>query len=167
MTPTTFALPSTISVKRFQEQFEKNIIYTENCWEWNGRITQYGYGKFSYLGFGGMAHRLSYMIYCGVASKCVLHTCDNRRCVNPDHLFLGTKDDNNKDRAAKGRSCRGESHHSNVLTEDQARYVISWRIGKRRAKFGSVTALASRLNVSVACLKRIWQGRSWKHLPRN
>ena len=82
------------------------------CWDWQGAICV-GYGtignKYKYRG----AHRYSWELSNGPIPKglCVLHKCDNRRCVNPDHLFLGTKGDNNRDRVKKGRDWNSNKTH--------------------------------------------------------
>ena len=76
------------------------------CWNWSGVLTKNGYGRTTHKDRPISAHRLSYLIFNGEipAGMCVLHRCDNRRCVNPDHLFLGTHRDNMVDMKSKGRS---------------------------------------------------------------
>lgn len=75
------------------------------CWEWIGTITNEGYGVFGAEGGFSSAHRFSWKIHYGDIPDglLVLHKCDNRRCVNPEHLFLGTQSDNMRDKIAKGR----------------------------------------------------------------
>ena len=80
----------------------------DDCWEWQGGTTE-GYGMFCTGEGMVLAHRLSWIIENGQISDglCVLHQCDNRKCVNPNHLFLGTKKDNTNDARRKGRiACR-------------------------------------------------------------
>ena len=95
-----------MNLETTKKRFYNNILKIENgCWEWQKSRNLKGYGYFQTLG-QRLAHRVSYIIHNGEFDKklCVLHRCDNPPCVNPDHLFLGTVNDNNKDRHAKGRT---------------------------------------------------------------
>lgn len=87
------------------DRFEKKFDKTDGCWIWNAATDGKGYGAFSYKGKRATASRVSYELYKGSfpSQMHVLHTCDNPRCVNPDHLFLGTNKDNVEDRKSKGR----------------------------------------------------------------
>lgn len=89
------------SVERFWSKVDK----TGDCWNWTAGTFHFGHGKFRLNGKMVKAHRLAYELLVGDFDKslCVLHKCDNPRCVNPEHLFLGTKGDNNSDMTAKGR----------------------------------------------------------------
>lgn len=81
-------------------------ITPNNCWEWRGSLTKGEYGQTRYLGKLWRAHRLFYTLLKGPIDPklFVCHTCDNAKCVNPEHMFLGTNQDNLTDMAIKGRA---------------------------------------------------------------
>src|SRR5690242_10599760 len=88
---------------RFEKFFDQSCA---GCWEWQGSTHASGYGQISICGKPRRAHRVSYLIYRGPIEPglFVLHRCDNRKCVRPDHLFLGTSQDNVTDMEVKGRA---------------------------------------------------------------
>lgn len=81
-----------------------NMSTPDKCWEWTAN-TGRGYGMFWFGKIPMVAHRVSWMMLRGhiPEGKLVLHKCDNRRCVNPNHLFIGTQSDNVCDMHSKGR----------------------------------------------------------------
>ena len=97
------------------ERFNQKINKTNTCWLWTGAQNSKGYGAMSYNGKVINAHRLSYLLHKGeIPDKLIVcHTCDTPRCVNPDHLWLGTHTDNNHDMIKKnrhGKNMRRQTH---------------------------------------------------------
>lgn len=89
-----------------EERFWTKVKKTDGCWEWQRcLIGSMGYGSFWDGERKWVAHRYSYTLHNGPIPEgmCVCHTCDNPKCVNPAHLWIGTKADNNRDKIQKGR----------------------------------------------------------------
>ncbi len=93
----------------------------DECWPWFGPVTDRGYGKLSFGGKDRRAHQVAFFLANGYYPAATLHTCDNRPCCNPEHLWPGTNGLNNKDRAAKGRSAhpKNERHPMCKLSNEQ------------------------------------------------
>jgi HNH endonuclease len=112
-------------IKRFWSKVNRQG--DDDCWEWKASLTGGGYGRFRFPGCHKLSHRLSWEFTNGAIPDCldVLHECDNRKCVNPKHLFLGTHQDNMKDRDRKGRTARqkGEKRGQHKLTVEQVEEI--------------------------------------------
>jgi hypothetical protein len=89
-----------------EERFFEKVTKTDSCWLWTGAISSTGYGSFRIGQKIVRTHRYSYLMHIGEIPQSfeVCHTCDVRACVNPEHLWVGTKSDNMKDMFAKGRN---------------------------------------------------------------
>lgn len=130
------------------------------CWEWQAGISEKGYGKFHMGNTMCRAHRISYILNYGSIPDDlnVLHQCDNRKCVNPNHLFLGTQSDNIRDMQQKNRTVSGEKSPTAKLTSEQ---VIEIR--KRYANGGiSQKALAKEYGMGQATISLIISRKRWK-----
>lgn len=131
------------------------------CWEWTGSVLAHGYGQ---IGLGSSnvgTHRVAFFLAHGrwPQNHCC-HRCDNRRCVNPEHLFEGTALDNMRDKVAKGRASRGSKHGLSKLTEDDVP-----RIRALAAERVSVSEIARRFGVGRNPIRRIIAGTGWRHVP--
>ena len=115
--------------KTLEQRLFSHVNKTEGCWLWTRSITNSGYGDIGRTPYekGWLAHRLSWAIHNGpiLDGLYVLHTCDVRLCVNPDHLFLGTHQDNMNDMEEKGRRrvLSGEKSPVHRLTDKQIREI--------------------------------------------
>jgi hypothetical protein len=157
-----FTDDSTASVQeRFERQF--SAVPEAGCWIWTGASkNQFGHGAFK-LGARKtrvlFAHRVAWELYVGPipAGRCVLHRCDTPSCVNPHHLFLGTKRDNAEDMVRKGRQCKGSAHVAAKIDERVAALI-------KRARDTSTAALAAMFGISRQSVADIRYGRTWKHV---
>jgi hypothetical protein len=138
----------------------RSMPVTESgCWLWTGKTNQNGYGELRQNKKVIMAHRFSWMAVHGEMPTCqVLHRCDVRCCVNPEHLFLGTHDDNMADMANKKRSTHGVKNWCTKLSEEDV-----MRIRSLKGKI-SMTKLANEYGVSHSGISRIQNYKMWKQL---
>jgi len=142
-----------------KEKFTNRINKTDNCWYWIGAVDGRGYGMIGHplMNTTIRAHRIAYQLFKGnVGTLHVLHKCDTKLCVNPDHLFLGTHAANMADMRKKGRRkniCAFEKNGRAKLTFEQVKIIRETK-GQRRQ-------LATQFNISISQIQRIKAGKQW------
>jgi hypothetical protein len=146
-------------INNLQDYFWAMVVKCQSgCWEWIGYRHNHGYGHIG-VGQGKIfAHRLAaYYIIGDWPTLAVLHRCDNPPCVNPNHLFLGTKTDNYEDMCAKGRAktaLPGEQHPYRKLTRENVRAI--------RSSSSSSKTLAEDFKIKEGTIRDIRSYRSWR-----
>lgn len=142
-------------IERFREKWIPHPV--TRCWIWTAAASTLGYGRFA---DGSrktwLATRMSWKLYNGELPDelGVLHKCDNPRCVNPEHLFLGSQQDNADDMKRKDRQSRGEHRHNAKLTWKQVREI--------RSSSDPAKEIAPKFGVSKATVWMIRSNKIWK-----
>jgi hypothetical protein len=140
------------------KSFWMRVDKSESCWEWDGYIYPNGYGSHKVQGVTTYAHRYSWVIHFGPIPEnmCVCHKCDNRKCVNPSHLFLGTHQDNMRDMDEKDRRTLPKGQKISV---EQAKRIKE--LGIQGVHFNEIAYTYGLKRCTVA---NIVAGRIWKRL---
>ncbi|HBD93398.1 MAG TPA: HNH endonuclease [Spirochaetia bacterium] len=149
--------------ERIREHFQYEINKNTGCWEWT-KSTSKGYGHLGIRGKFYQAHRLMWIITNGEIKDglFVCHKCDNRLCINPDHLFLGTNLDNINDAIEKGKwqhQPKGEKNGNAKLTKNQVlniKHLVSNGIPTK--------TISEKFNISQRHVQYIAKNKTWKHL---
>ena len=153
--------------RKIRYNYERKIIKKEGCWDWSGTKSAYGYGIIHY-GDGKTIHlhRASWLIYKGEIPQGIQvhHSCDNRICSNPDHLWIGTQYENMQDMIRKGRQkpfigLKGESNKQHKLTDEK---VIEIKLMLKNKI--SLRVIANKFNVSKGCINHIHRNTTWTHI---
>lgn len=152
-----------LPVVRFLQAAETKGLDPDDCWEWQGAISSNGYGRFCVKNKHRLAHRVSYEMFIGPIPEGlnVCHACDNRKCVNPHHLWAGTQSENLSDAVAKGRMFRpntnGERNGNRKLcTADVV--AIREMVAAGQLKY----RVAEKFGVSPSTIGEIIAGKIWK-----
>lgn len=135
----------------------------EGCWEWQAGKTAAGYGEFMFQRKMYYAHRAAWILSCGDIpdGKCVRHKCDNPACCRPDHLELGTQNDNVQDMMSRGRGRKavGNQNARSKLNPTKVRQVRRMR---RQGK--TLKQIAEAMGVNDKTIHAIVTGKTWKHV---
>ena len=140
----------------------KIVVDERNCWVWTAVKDRKGYGKIKDRGKMRQAHRVSYELHKGAIpdGAFVCHQCDNRACINHEHLFLGSHTDNMEDMKSKGRQQKGVRNCRAKLTEDDI-------VAIRAARGAPQPELAKAYGVSQSHISDIQTGKKWSHIHRS
>jgi HNH endonuclease len=146
--------------EKFWNSLDKEA--SNGCWKWTKVMMKSGYGTTHYQGRRVYTHRLAWELINGAIpiGMCVCHKCDNPPCCNPDHLFLGTHEENQKDKIDKGRQPKGEDTAQAILTEKD---IIAIR-DEYRTKGTLQRELARKYGVHIMTISDIIRRRSWRHI---
>jgi hypothetical protein len=146
------------------ERFWSKVDTSAECWIWTAAKRRDGYGMFqSETARNEVAHRVAWRLTHGPIpdGMCICHHCDNPPCVRPDHLFLGTVADNNRDKTEKGRQSAGEKNAAARIGRAEALKIVEQR------RLGATSAaLSGEFGLCISQIRNIVRGNNWKMVAR-
>lgn len=153
--------PNHLRERTLGERLKNYIVSPEGCWEWQGDFRPNGYGRLTINGKSVSSHRASYEYHVGKvpAGLLTLHLCDNKKCMRPEHLYVGTFIDNGADFSDTGQF-RGEGNPNVILKEDEVKEIKAL-IKSRQITYHKI---AEKFGVSRQAIKDIALGRTWSWL---
>lgn len=148
------------------QYFLSKVTKTDSCWLWNDSLDRDGYGDVRIADVRFKAHRASYFLFVGdfEDDKFVCHHCDNPQCVNPDHLFLGTHLDNERDKDLKGRRPVTLNGKVTVLKDEDVLNIKKQFNNLKGTSLQRYRLLSEQFKCSVRTVERIIKERSFKHI---
>ena len=146
------------NTRNTENDFWRLVATVDGCLIWTGSLWVTGYGRFQYDNKQWKAHRLAWILSGRYLPKdmCLLHKCDNRKCVDPEHMMLGDRKMNNLDKVAKNRQSKGSMTQSAKITEKDV-YLI-------RSSKETSFALADKYGLSWGHINKIRGKRAWTHV---
>ena len=157
-------------MKTTHERFMSKVKVSDTgCWEWQASTFSNGYGQFKVANKTFRSHRWSYQHYLGAITDgmFVCHKCDNKRCVNPDHLFLGNQQDNMDDMKSKGRQSLGVRNNRAILNEETVRLIKQFLVRhpvQMGRNGGQCNFLSRWFGIHRVTITNISAGYNWKHI---
>ena len=165
--------PERTRIEMFWNKVEKMGTVSDGCWEWRGSQTGSGYGQF-WNGERNIPAHWFLLDHPPTKGLEACHRCDNKICVRPSHIFIGTRSDNMRDMVSKGRnnsrpgclamlkvrrSNCGAGNHQSVLSDGDAATIKAIAPG-----YGRGAAVAKHFGVSGSVISGIWKGKRWNHV---
>lgn len=158
--------------KTIEQRFwAKTSKQSNGCWQWTGATDTKGYGRFHVWRMGTiLAHRYAWQLTNGLIPEGMFacHRCDNPACVNPEHIFIGTAEENTRDMLTKQRHSRGESHGDKIRRADRGNRklspddVVAIRAELKRGE--RQRDIARAFGISQGAVSQINRGATWGHV---
>ena len=153
--------------KPWPQRFWDKVCKSDSCWEWGASLDHHGYGQISQISSTTnkktmrKSHRVSYELYYSVVlspNECVLHTCDNPKCVNPAHLYIGDRNDNHRDMVQRGRIMSGDNASWSKLNSQQVTSI------RQRLTFGEPQAkIAREYGIHQSTISYLKNNKTWRY----